>query len=242
MSFFQEKPMRRMKANLSRSEKDKYLGVLLKLQAEGHAIEIPEEVSQTADVLRIEVDADWRNEVLDVGIIGGVGYYAVRFRMIAERPELTLLDYEITTDWDDQIGLLDMELPDHLQLLRWFDCQQKEILNSRFENSLRFRRRGQVIEGWIVAAGSRPIPPEYRSGANVPCKLTFWDQFEHKIGVQADLFVRRLKQKTAALPPRTGLDELAEEPTLSVAEESRLRYLCSIAREKEAKTGGKNGT
>ncbi len=231
-----------VRANLSRSEKDRYLDVLQKLQAEGHAIEIPEEVSQTADVLQIEVDAYWRNEVLDVGIMGGVGYYVVRFRMIAERPEVTLLEYEITTDWDDQIDLLDVDLREQRELLRQFGLAPREVLNSRFASPLRFRSRGQVIEGSLVAAGSRLIPPEYRNGAIVWCQLNFWDQFGHKIGARADLSVRRLKQRSAAMQPSTGLLEPVENQVvrpLSVSQDSRVQLRGSVCREEMASPEGR---
>ena len=111
-------------------------------------------------------------------------------------------------------------------MLGWFGLDAEQVLNSRFEAPLRFHNRGQIIEGWLVAAGSRPIPQEYREGATVRCNLTFWDQFGHKIGAHADLSVRRLKPKPAPLQPRTGLDDPAENqqsPQVSVSEDSALR-------------------
>ena len=195
------------KPGLSRWEKEKYQDYLKKLRAEGHDLEIPEEWSVNTDALAIEVGQPWENEVLDLGIMGAVGYYAVRLRMISRRAGVTLLDHEFTTDWDDQIELFDVELRDHRRILRSFGPEQKEVLNSRFEAPLRFHNRGQIIEGWLVAAGSRPIPQQYREGATVRCNLTFWDQFGHKIGAHADLSVHRPRQKEAPSRPTTGLDE-----------------------------------
>ncbi len=166
--------------------------------------------SHSADVMRIEPEPRWGNRLLDVGIIGGVGYYALGVRMIAERDQVTLLDYEVTTDFDDQIELLDAGVRDHGGIFQRFHLEPEQVLNSRFESPLRFCRRGQVIEGWLVAAGSVMIPSEYDHGAIVRCQLNFWDQFEHKIGIDVDLSVDRLKPKAPSVRPRAGLFDLVE--------------------------------
>lgn len=193
---------------LSRSQERKYRLRLQQLRAEGHDFVIPEQWSNNDDALVIQVYNPLGNVILDPGIVGGVGYFAVWVRMIAQRPNVTLLDHEFRTDWDDQIELVNAELRDQLWLLRLFDIVEKEVLNSRFETPLRFSNRGQVIEGWLVAAGSRPIPPQYRGGASVRFQLVFRDQFDGKIEAEADLSVRRLKSAPAR--PVSGLSDPTE--------------------------------
>lgn len=227
--------MKLKEPHLSRSEEQKYRLRLQQLQTEGHDVAIPEEWSDNADALAIKLSKPWENVLLDLGITGEVGYYAVRVRMIALESNLTLLEHEITTDRDDQIELLDAGLRENCRVFRSLGLEQKEVLNSRFENPLRFHSRGHVVEGWIVAAGSRPVPQEFRNGSRVRLQLMFLDQFDRKIGAEADLSVRRLKQKSAPVQPRTGLFEPAENqksPELSVSEQSMLRYLHITARER----------
>jgi len=209
------------KSRLNRKEETNYRLRLQQLQAEGHDFEVPEEPE-----IAIELGQPGENQLLDLGIIGGVGYYAIRLCLIAQRSDVRLQDYEITADCDDQVDLVEVELREHRPILGLFGIEAEKVLNSRLESPLRFSRRGQVIEGWLVAAGSRPIPEEYCNGAMVPFKLAFWDQFGNEIGAQAILGVHRLKPKTVPTQLGTGLDspvENRESPRVSVSAASRLR-------------------
>ena len=79
-----------------------------------------------------------------------------------------------------------------------------------------------MVEGWILASGLEPIPQQYRNNAIVPCQLTFWDQFQHEIGVRAYLSVLRAgTQKNAALRPRAGLFDPVEKQKLGQVSVSR---------------------
>jgi hypothetical protein len=194
-------PMR--KSRLNREDRSKYSDAAQGLKRAGLIPEIPREWLEYARALKVELDALRENVLLDLGLFSRISYYAVWVHMIAERSKVTLLHHEFATDWDDQIELVDVGLRDHLQMFRWLGFDKKEVLNSRFETPVRFHERGHVIEGWLVAAGSRPVPREFRNDSRVGLQLTFWDQFDNKIGAEADLFVRRPKQKTVL--PRTGL-------------------------------------
>ena len=212
-------PIRKLR--LSRFEEAEHLLCLQQLQVEGHDVEIPEGQPKKADTLDIEVGPPLENMVFDLRD-GGVAYYAVRSRIVAKRSGVILTDCEIAADWDDQILLLNIDEGKPLCKLGWFDVERKEVLNSRLENQLRFHDRGEMVEGWILASGLERIPQQYRYGAVVPCQLTFWDQFQHEIGVRAYLSVLRAgTQKNAALRPRTGLFDPAEKQKLGQVSVSR---------------------
>jgi len=86
------------------------------------------------------------------------------------------------------------------------DYTQAEVLNERIEESLLFSHPDDVVEGMILTTGIRPIPQVFGRGMRVPFKLTFEDQFENEINVEAELCVEReAKPKRAAVRRGTGL-------------------------------------
>ena len=225
------------KPRLSRQEEAEYLLCLQQLQGEGHDVEIPDKWRENAAAVDIEVGAPWENMVFDL-TNGGVGYYAVRLRLIARRPGVILLEYAITSDFDDQILLLNIDERNPFCKLGRFEFERREILNSRVDNELRLQRRGQMVQGWLLASGLSRIPPQDRDGAKVPFQLTFRDQFQQETGVHGTLSVFRApNQKNPVVRPWTGLDGPAENQQFcasSVSEESVRQCRELVAQEKAA--------
>ena len=81
------------------------------------------------------------------------------------------------------------------------DYTQAEVLNQRIEESLLFSHPGDVVEGMILATGIRPIPQVFGQGMRVPFEMTFEDEFENEIRVDAELCVERETK-----PKRAGCD------------------------------------
>jgi len=222
------------KHRLSRQEEAAHLAVLQQLQGEGHDVEIPGEWLENAAAVDIEVGAPWENMVFELRS-GGTGYYAVRLRLVARRAGVILPDYDITSDWDDQILLLNIEEGNPLCKLGSLEFERSEILNSRIEKHLRFPHRGDIVEGWLLALGLRPIPQQYREGTRVPFQLAFRDQFQQEAEVHSVLSVLRArKQENPAVRPRTRLYGPAENQQVresSVSEEPRRGYREVVAQE-----------
>ncbi len=130
--------------------------------------------------------------------------YAIPVRLVAERPD-TLIGCQIRTEWD--IHILLRSFDDYLPFCRLgsLDYPRAEVLNHRIENGLRFDRRGDWIEGMILANGLRPIPEKYLNGAIVPFQLTFEDVFGEEIIVTAKLSVARTGKQRPAEQRGTGL-------------------------------------
>jgi hypothetical protein len=77
-----------------------------------------------------------------------------------------------------------------------------------------------MVEGVILATGIRPIPQAFRQGLLLPFELTFEDQFENEISVEAELSVDwTAKPKRPAARCGTGLYGAAAASRRVVARE-----------------------
>jgi len=198
------------KRSLTRAEMAEHLARAKQLRAAGLDIEIPEEWQENSCVLDIVVAGGCASLVCD-SLTGGV-HYAVGVRLVA-RLRVTLVDFRLTTEWDDQIVLHSFVGQTPLCRLGRLEYLRSEVLNQRIENSLRFHYRGQMVEGMILASGLKPIPEAHRTGAIVPFRLTFTDSLGHEIGVEAELFVdRTAKRQKVPVHPSSRLFGPAEIP------------------------------
>ena len=187
------------------------------------------EWSQQSRLLDIEVAPGPASMAVDLGNTG-VGY-AICTRLVARQPRLILPHYEITTEWDHQISILNFD-ERRICRLGSLTYSRDQVLNHELINSLRFHYSGQVIEGTILAMGLRPIPVAYRTGAQISLQLTFGDSLGHEINVEAELYYERTaKRKSTALRRGAGLYEplTPRETTAAFAREDmrlgRRQYL-----------------
>jgi hypothetical protein len=102
-----------------------------------------------------------------------------------------LVDFQMTVPWDDLIAFSDV--PEYKGLCRFGskNYTPKAVLNSRIYDFLRFHRRGDVVEGWILSCGLERIPPEYRTHTMVPCRLSFTDSLGQEFAEPTVLSVVR---------------------------------------------------
>ncbi len=203
------------KLRLSRTEEADTLACLRQLQAEGIDIEIPDEWEERSSCpLKITPGRD-------LGMIcdlpGGHAGYAIPFRMVAQS-RLTLVDYDLACEWDDQIELTaHLEERDGRCKFGHFDYLATEVLNDRLDKPLAFHYRGQLVEGVILAYGLESIPEEYRRrGGIVPVRLTFIDTLEREVRAEVKLLVERsAKRQKAVVCPSNGLFDPAKTPEVS---------------------------
>jgi hypothetical protein len=129
----------------------------------------------------------------------------------------------ITTDWDDQIVLESFDDRSSVCQLSTREYRLSEVLNQTIDNYLRFAHRSYLVEGWLLASGIARIPTRYSAGAIVPFQLTFIDQFQNEISVEAELSVdRTAQQEREAARPRRGLYDVGETTELKEAKMGRL--------------------
>jgi hypothetical protein len=87
---------------------------------------------------------------------------------------------------------------------RW-SGKVRQVLPTHIENRLRFRR-GDLADGWLLATGSKPIPPQYGPGRPAPLEVAFLDQFSEQHTVRREIAVERsAKTLKSAVRPRPGL-------------------------------------
>jgi len=127
--------------------------------------------------------------------------YAIFVKLIALRSNIRVENYRIVSAWDSEsIVLCGNERG--LYAVGALSFTEDEALNHRIEKGLHFHRRGDVVEGWLVASGLRPIPREYRNWQITPLSLTFTDQFGDDYSAQAEATLERSATLTNSVSPR----------------------------------------
>jgi hypothetical protein len=168
-------------------------------------------------------------------LANGIAYYAIFVRL--SRSAITLQDCQITSCLDDQIVLASFDGQERVVDFGGHLYQRSDILNRCLESGVRVGC-GQVVEGWILALGLRPIPTDYRDFFILSCELTFWDLLGREFHADVSLSVLRAPQQPKPCVSRgSGLYGPAEnQPSceLSVVEASQRRYLEMVRQEKNA--------
>jgi hypothetical protein len=180
-------PVRR--TQLSREEKARYLSRVQDLRSAGVDCELPDELQQSSRSLDILVGPSEANILCELPI-GGTAY-AIWVRLVALVGNLFLESVAIQSDWDPESIVLSSHQRGLYRLEPAVSLTEKEVLNHRFENGLRFHRPGDVAEGWVVASGLRSIPDKYLDWMNTKLTLTFTDQFGDDHSKQAEASVQR---------------------------------------------------
>jgi hypothetical protein len=188
---------------LSRREEAEYLIRLQQMQAEGIAVEIPERWLEKARSLDIFVAGGPATFIFDMP--GGGAAFAIWVRLVARRL-VTLLEWAMTTAWDDQIvpqAFFDERTP--LWRLGQKVFPQREVLNMRIMDALTLNP-GRKVEGCLLAVGLKPMPEAFHHGMTAPFTLELWDQYENVIPQDAELFVdRTCKPKNKFVRQESGL-------------------------------------
>jgi hypothetical protein len=168
-------------------------------------------------------------------LVQGKREEAILVRLLALRSGLTLMDWDIATKWDDQIVAESFDSRSPIYKLGPQEYRQCEVLNQKIEGNLRLRR-GQIVEGWILANGLRPIPAEYHDCSTAPFEVRFLDQFRCQHRAQGTFSVLRKAQRDKSTKRKGsglyGLDATGKPPEPSVGEAARRRYLDLLAQEK----------
>ena len=211
------------KSVLNRAEQARYLAASQELQTAGLDVAFPAEW-QESRVLDIEVATGPASVAFDLPNAGVL--YAICVRLVARVSRLMLPHYRISTTWDDEISLLNVDARTSICNVARLTFWREQLLNDDIHNTLRFHYCGQMIEGTILAVGLKPIPAAYRAGGHIPFQLAFGDPLGHEIKVEAELYHERTaKKKTASVPRRAWLYEpltRGKTPEESAGEDMRL--------------------
>ncbi len=192
-----------MRRNLTRADRAEHLARAKRMRADGVDIQIRTEWLESSRPLDIVVAGPPASLVCDLPS-ARVGY-VILVRLVA-RWRVSLLDCQITTEYDDQIVLESFDERTPLCRFGWLEYPRNQVLNQRLERSLRFHGRNQMVEGVILASGLKPVPELYHHNTFLPFELTFWDQSENEIRHESTLFVdRTCRPKRTVVRPKSSL-------------------------------------
>jgi hypothetical protein len=223
-------PIRRR--GLTKTERAEDLARAEQLRASGVEIEILEKWREQNPALDIMVGTTAANTVYELRT-GGIGY-APHVRLVA-RSGLTITDSYISTRYDDQIVLASF-LDGPICRLGRTEYWQDEALNQQIENGL-VLRRGDVVEGYVLATGLEQIPIKYGKFA-VPFEIVFLDQFGNEFPANGMFSIaKQIQRDNVTVKKGTGLygpDASAKQPGLSIQQEMTDRYRESLAQDKRS--------
>jgi hypothetical protein len=165
------------------------------MMAEGLQLNIPDEWLEHSRLLDVVIAPPSHNQVVE-RTSGGLNY-EVWVRLCSLRR--CRVEYaELTVPWDDQIAL---DSPDEKDLMRRFGPLRRpfqEVLNLRIENTLKFARPGEVVEGVILATGMSRLPDSYSTGQLVPFTLSLYDQYGDALVERGHALVQRAVSRALA--------------------------------------------
>jgi hypothetical protein len=77
---------------------------------------------------------------------------------------------------------------------------QRDIVINHYANAQRSLPRGKVIEGYLLAYGSEPIPTEFKHGACVAGHVGIIDQFDEMHSTETSFWIDRIAKISSAKP------------------------------------------
>jgi hypothetical protein len=158
------------KNRLTRFEEEEFLQAAQQLRDQGVRVEIPEEWVKRCRRFEITIAPGSSIYVRSLGIT----YYMIFIQCTALQSNSALQDgLEITTGWDDDVVPITRNKGKYRIGRLHFD--RDEVLNERLETCIRFPQIGSRVEGWLLAHGIRPVPPEYGAGNLAPFELKLSD-------------------------------------------------------------------
>jgi len=199
-----------MRSKLNRSEIITYVAYAVKLRELGVDLEIPHEWETTSRAVDIEIEPPPAGTILEVPR-GGV-VYEVPVRLTSLRSGVILKNCFVSTTWDNEATLEGLEIRGGKVVIGAMEYLRKEVLNERFERSLRFNHRGNIIGGKILAWSCTPIPAAYGNDAIVPVEVVLVDQYGEETVADGALQVSRSMKKASAIRPQhPGLFEPVDD-------------------------------
>jgi hypothetical protein len=174
---------------LSRAEQERYRSDAQQLCAFGLDVEIPEELQEDSRALDIHIAPPHENIIRQLP--SGAVAYAIWVWIVALRAGVILRAFRLASALDQELLALYANGKSLYYFHRGFDFSEEEVLNHRIEGSLCFHHRGDLVEGWLLATGLKPIPEAYPDRMSVGVDVIFTDQLGHDHIAQAYAFTER---------------------------------------------------
>ena len=190
-------------ASMTRSDE---IAILRRIKLAGVPIECDEEARLGARGLRIEpLDDLMANHVIDVQRGGAL--YQAYLRVTCDVPgPIHINDVQLSVPWDDSIEFLsdpaDGSGKPYYQLRNGDSFERHLCLNHRLFSSTAFRR-GNCIEGFLLAEGMGQMPSSFRERSRVKVLFTIVDQFSETYSTELELPLERIEMPKARYRHRT---------------------------------------
>jgi len=151
--------------------------------------------------------------------------FVIHLRIVALAPKVMLQDFQVTSP-DGALNPYVLTDPSVNRSSNQFylladrtKFHREEVLNHRVDQE-GILRRGDVLEGVLLADSVGPVPAQYQNGSRMRVCLSISNQFDEIQEVTIDLLVERVPTR---IQPRTvrhvGLFEGADEPAQLAASE-----------------------
>ena len=196
------------KFHLTRAEEARYLARAQELQVAGVDCEIPDVWLRKSHCFDVFVAPREGNILCELST--GLTAYAIWVRLVALRSGSILEDVKIVPEWDSESILLSSECNGLYRVGDAVELTEREVLNRRIEDGLRFYRPGDVAEGWIVGSSLKPIPDGYRDRMLTKLRLTFTDQLGSDQVALGEVILKRSTRFRKSQSRVRGLQELSE--------------------------------
>jgi len=201
------------KTRLNQVERNEHLNALKLLASVGADIDDAQlTVPECCGVMISQCGSELNHKIFNLyqvrsGII-------VEVRLVAARTGITITDCTLVLPWESNPSLYLDSVSDGSRYYRpakGLEFERDDVLNHRImEGGLRLRR-GELLEGLLIATGAPPIPEGYSHGMPVEVELLLTDQFDEVYCANVELRAdHRIGGKRVDLGKRSTLFEPQE--------------------------------
>jgi hypothetical protein len=185
--------MPRRKWTLSGKEQTEYRTIAKRLRASGGELNV-DGFGRDKDKIQVTQGPEILSGYVRSSLCRAV--YVIQLSIVALAPKVILQDYQLSSsDWDLNAYILGdpsvnnsrceyYRLPDHTTFHR------ADVLNHRIGPAGTLRR-GDQMEGFLLADALQPIPDCYKPGEVMQVTLAIADQFGDEQSVKLDVYVER---------------------------------------------------
>lgn len=164
-------------------DRQRWINRARQLRAAGIALEIPEDdwkdpILESGLIMR-QCDGPLENSVFDMRM-GATGYM-VSLRLTISTSSFALAAFDLELPWEANLNFLDDPHGRSKQDLYEFpngDKYPRDVVINHCADIRRILRRGQSIEGFLLAWSFESIPDRYVHGMEIPAIVKIFDQFD----------------------------------------------------------------
>ena len=180
------------KTRLTQDERNKYVNALKLLVSVGADIDDAQLTGPERGRLRIsQCGPELNHKVFNLYQVKSA--IVVEVRLVATCAEIIITDCHFVLPWDLNHSLSLLGISDRSLCYRpakGLEFDRDNVLNHRIMDGGLRLRRGELVEGLLIATGAAPLPEGYVHGMPVEVELLLADQFDEvhsaKVELRAD--------------------------------------------------------